>query len=303
MGFFGEIFNDIKNAVAGDDVSGNAKKNKKQGIIASARDAAIEKSLLGVRKYYELKVDIVNDLSGRKPEWYFYDESSQYKLIDQLEADLKISRQKLRDNQHDINKLNSDKEDLNNKYKLISDRECKNREEYEDKCNDLQKLIGGIEDIDDNIKILKSKQEKIRNIIDDCLHNILVERSKIKSQIDKCRAMIDVYDINDNFAIIGLECIVKHYEGDFCGAYVEAVNYYQAEKENFNYEEQPIISYYVAKYLFAEKLYNVALKYIEYPIKMYPQNKDFHVLLRDIYEKMGNENKVDLENDILKLIS
>ena len=73
MGFFDEVFKDVKKVFdKAPNIIGHGKKEE-PGLIASATNSVVEKALWGVRKYYDLKIKAVNKVSDIEPEWEFFD--------------------------------------------------------------------------------------------------------------------------------------------------------------------------------------------------------------------------------------
>ena len=312
MGLWDEIVDGVKNVVkVCDEGIKTISHSAETSSEFSVKDKLIEKSLWGVRKYYNTKIDMVNKVSDIEPEWYFWDEVSQENKVckkNKKVEECKVQKQKYEEKIKslksdiiaylgDIKKLRSvvdeleveDKQSnlaiINNKKDLISE-----------KSENINKLEVEIKRIEDCKKILMEEIYKINE-------ELLIAKSLLSNDYEKCRVFAISEGINNAFSEYGLRCLEEYTRQNFSVAKELVIKYfvrleYKAEKIT-----HPILLYVLAQKSFDDGNYKVALELMLKPIKLYPDSREMHEFLKNVHYKLGHVEQYKLENKIIELLS
>lgn len=306
------FFNKIKKIFTGDSQAKSEENNKK-----SVGDKAIEKSLMGVKKYYEFKIKLVNQVTEINPEWDFYDQVTQ-------ERSIKEFKQKANDIQGEIdnikqsiynckNKIDSLKFTYNNNAQRIINYEkvLVNNEENENE--DLEKKVESLKRENIGIKQeIYSNELSLQNFEEglDSLNNksldlnflIITELAFVEGKYEECKAIAEKHCIVNNFTSIALESMKQYETGNIELAKDYAEKYFIAEEANESTIHNPTLDRLYSKILIEQEKYNEAKVFLDYVVQYYPDDVDIHKMLKQVHINLGEEKEAKLEEKIIELL-
>lgn len=310
------FFNKIKNIFTGDSNTtlNNDTPNKK-----SAGDKTIEKALLGVKKYYEFKVKLANEITDINPEWEFYDEFTQKNKI----IDIKLRVEKLNDNKNsEIENINRERLNINsyestynqnlnsiNNYKYSLNKEIKENERIriQTKINTLnennQSLLNKINQSTNVINQCEQNIASIDNDIIDLQFLIITELAFIPNSYEECKTISQQYNIVNNFISFGIEAVYQYNKGNLHLAKEYVKKYFVSEVNNTDTIHNPIIDGIYAAILMEKGNYTESKEFLEYVIQYYPDSIVLHKMLKQIHINLGEDVEAQLEQSIINLLS
>lgn len=312
MGLWDEIIGGVKNVVKVCDegiktISHSAETSSEFSI----KDKLIEKSLWGVRKYYNTKIDMVNKVSDIEPEWYFFDEVSQEnkicKIIKKVK-ECKIQNQKYEEEiEAHKSSVATHLADIQKLRSAVSELELESEQSNLDIVNKKKNLIS--EKLDDinklevEIKRIEHCKKVLMKEICEVNEELLIAQSLLSNDYEKCRMFAITEEINNAFSEYGLRCLEEYAKGNFIAAKELVVKYFAVLEYKAEKITHPILLYVLAQKSFDDENYNVALELMFQPIKLYPDNRAMHEFLKNIHYKLGHVEQYKLENKIVELLS
>lgn len=318
MAFFDKIKNifteektdgsDIYSKVSTD----NGENNKNLG------DKVIEKSLLGIKKYYELKVKVVNQITDINPEWEFYDKNIQEKRVEAISKRVKnmeVARDKIKDEISKGNKnignfigeiCDNDVQikNLENKRSYAIGNEYRSLETQIDRLKEKNnKLNYSKKEEVNRVEELRNNKVKLENDIKDVYFLMITEISYIEHTYERCINISNKYKVYNNFISLGLVAIDEYEKGNV-GAALDCVRkYFEKEQNNFDVIHHPTIDTLYSQLLIHKKRFNEAKVFLEYAMKFYPDSVQLHKLLYGIHVELDEQNEAELERKILELLA
>lgn len=315
MGFFDEVFKDVKKVFdKAPNIIGHGKKEE-PGLIASATNSVVEKALWGVRKYYDLKIKAVNKVSDIEPEWEFFDVTTCDGRIQRVSNSILDAQKELESVKHDIFDYKSRMDAKVKEFRALKLKIREFQQSTDDNKRalikhyekDAQDIMVYIDDCENRINSLEQQQAMVESKIKKLMISklsVLTLKTDSKS-LEECRRISTRYAIKTPLATYGVDCLYKHIAGDKEGAYVCAENFYKAKStEGANQGiEHPIIAFYLAQYFIKNNDFNRAEEHLACSIRNYPDNVVFHKLMLDIHIANDAQQKVQIEKDILELLA
>lgn len=306
MGFW----SDLKSIIVDSDTNQNNEETTfiggVKGFISDTTETIIEKSLWGVQKYYNIKINMVNKVSEIVPEWDFFDVNFHNKVIE--ERDKKVISLQER-----LNVVKENEEaSKNTKIKLLQEIGKLNLElKYDsmtenDKKVKTEKLKTDFEEIkkiDEQLIELNNESTLLQQELNEIISCLLVEKSFDFKKIKQCQEMSEQYKIYNEFTLYGLRCLDKYAYGELEEAIILAGQYYNNSDKIYEHCKQPWLSYNVAKYLFKIGEIAKAIEYMTLPLKLFPDNIELHEFLYIVYNSIGNIKKTHTEKEILDMLS
>ena len=299
MGFWSNLMGNSSSAKYKEDAPFLSEVKK---AVGSTTNTVIEKSMWGVRKFYDLKIQMVNYVSDIEPEWGFYDRASQLNKIHVIENELtELENQKIKAST-ELEALYCKKNDLIKEMDKLSKEINGSTSNVGFKRDRLIDVIAKAENVDVEINETKNIYNNTKSKIKQCLEKLILEESVLMDNIPKCINMANEYEIDSNFIDKGLECLLNFANGDLEQAKFCAGAYYEHSDKNPCNCKQPWLAYNIARYL-VDVNAEQALEYMELPIKHYPQNIELHQFVCYVHNKMGQCAKADFEKEIIALLS
>lgn len=312
MGLWDDIVGSVKKVVkVCDEEIKNNSYSAEGSLELSIKDKLIEKSLLGVRKYYNAKIDMVNKVSDIETEWYFFDEVNQeiriHKIIQKVD-ERKIKNQKYeKEIKSHMSSVATYLDEIQKLQNSISALELENKQSNLDIINKKKNIISeksnSIKKLEEQVKRIEHLKKDLMEEISEINEELLFDKSLLLNKLEKCRLFAADERINNVFSEYGLECLEKYVKGDFIAAKESIEKYFALLEYKVEKIKHPILLYVLAQKQFDDGNYKFALELMLQPIKLYPDNKEMHEFLKNIHYKLGYEKQYRLENKIVELLS
>ena len=185
------------------------------------------------------------------------------------------------------NKLGDGAEGLFDELEFLDDSLIKSRIDYIKKISKL---------IDEEIK--EAKGEKLAYLLnkkqESIFERVILASNNIKN-IDFCLQMIDE---NNDFKIC-LKALKEYDLGNKIKALTLFDEYFNKNKYML---EHYLISSIYGKLLYESRQYGKAVILLRKAIEKRPEEVELHLILRDIYIKLGDEKSQDIEESIIRLL-
>lgn len=312
MGLWNDIVGSVRKVVkVCDEEINNTSYSVEESPEFSIKDKLIEKSLWGVRKYYNAKIDMVNKVSDIEPEWYFFDEVNQENRINKMIQ--KVNKYKIKNQKYDKEIKNNRSSvdiclaDIQKLKNSISALELENKQSNLDiinkKKNIISKKLDSVKILETQIKKFEHLKKDLMKEISEINEELLFDRSMLLNELEKCRLFVSDEGINNVFSEYGLKCLEEYVKGDFSAAKESIGKYFVKLEYKVEKIKHPILLYVLAQKQFDDENYKFALELMFQPIKLYPDSKEMHEFLKNIHYKLGNEEQYRLENKIVGLLS
>ncbi|MDY3358861.1 MAG: hypothetical protein SOY04_00420 [Clostridium celatum] len=185
------------------------------------------------------------------------------------------------------NKLGDGAEGLFDELEFLDDSLIKSRIDYIKKISKL---------IDEEIK--EAKGEKLAYLLNkkqESIFEIVILASNNIKNIDFCLQMIDE---NNDFKIC-LKALKEYDLGNKIKALTLFDEYFNKNKYML---EHYLISSIYGKLLYESRQYGKAVILLRKAIEKRPEEVELHLILRDIYIKLGDEKSQDIEESIIRLL-
>lgn len=290
-------------------------KDKQKSTV----DKVIEKSLWGVKKYYELKVNMVNQITDIYPEWEFYDETIQKRIVEEAKLEANNLEDKKVNISININNLSEDLKkykyefDLNTANINKSKSELYNVEGYNERKlleNKINKLEQKNKQLNLNIKNIKNDIENhknyikiLENKISEAQFSVITKLSFIKNSYTECNNIASKYNISNNFVNLAMPAIQYYEENNIELAISYVTKYFNEEINNINTIHNPILDGLYSKVLVSQGNLQEAKVLLDYVLKYYPDSIELHKMLKEIHRGLGEYVEEDLEEKIINMLS
>lgn len=185
------------------------------------------------------------------------------------------------------NKLGDGAEGLFDELEFLDDSLIKSRIDYIKKISKL---------IDEEIK--EAKGEKLAYLLNkkqESIFEIVILASNNIKNIDFCLQMIDE---NNDFKIC-LKALKEYDLGNKIKALTLFDEYFNKNKYML---EHYLISSIYGKLLYESRQYGKAVILLRKAIEKRPEEVELHLILRDIYIKLGDEKSQAIEESIIRLL-
>ncbi|MDO4935304.1 MAG: hypothetical protein Q4E42_01415 [Phascolarctobacterium sp.] len=249
-----------------------------ENTMGSVGNWFLEKGLTGVRKFYEKKVEFINKISDIKPEWTFYDgtmlQDYGKQLVDELhelETTLGIMGEQI--------------------------------EEIENRTYDIDK--DDLEEIESTRNELKLAQQTA----DDCIERIKTKASEVVKNLalvpgtlEQCKNIARDYELETDFVKYEIPILEAYEKGEMDVADDLMFHYYDKINDS-SVVEHPLICLRFAEKMKEIEVYEDAIKFMSKPICWQPENIGYHKTLKELYQKCGKHEAVQIEEKIINLLS
>lgn len=308
----------MKNVFANENTDINEKENinKNKNIKEeklkvkedkSIIDISIEKSLLALKKYYDIKVKSIDKLANVDPEWNFFDEYVQKNKIERIKLKINDKNKEKVFCDDEIEKTNKEIESLNESYKKnnlqIKKLSDSNSEKEKNALIEKGKAIyDKKKECYEKRKTLIDESNNIKGELKELNFTYIVELSYIEGKYKECEIIKKEYNIMNSFTEKALLAIKEYEQLN----YDIAIKYAKEYFEFFNNEKMiihtPIVDGLYIKSLIDEREYEKAKTYIEYLLKGYPDSIDLHKLIKRIHENLNESWEANLEEEIINIL-
>lgn len=279
MGFFSSLFE--KNT--------EEQIREEKSIKNSITDKVVEGSLKAVRTMYNKKVAFINSISDIEPDWLFCEEevvSSQHSKLCKEYEKLLEQKSKIKDEIANAQK----EKDSYTKILQQDDLDYDKRKEVFNRNYEITQVI----------EQLTNKFEKselgIKNKADEIIKNL----SLVEKNLAECEKCVRQYNVESLFVKYELPLLEDIKHGNY-ESVPEKLESYLAKIDEADIFH-PIVCFYRCKQLVLEGQYSRAIPLIHKTILWCPDCVEYHEVLLEAYNGIGNEMAVKVEKDIIEML-
>lgn len=277
MGLFDKFLDVVK---TGDNSeipkSDGRDDNKNENTKDCISHKLIEKAFSGVKKYYEFKIKMANQIADIEPEWNFYDYSIQKRVIEKIRRDIDEISKKINTEMEEMVKLQE---------KLKNNSDTNYLEIVNKKIASCSKRIRELEDEEYNLKYL-----------------LVVELSYFEENIDECIQIVHKTQIKNSFTKLAIPALKAYATKNEEEAIYYTSNYFNSEGEDTDIVYNPILNEIFVKVLIDKKMYQEAVDFLEVMIIHYPESIEYHRIMRKLHIELQDVVGEVIENTILELL-
>lgn len=286
MGFFSNLFeNDTEEQI-----------KEKSSVKNSITGKVVEGSLKAVRTVYNKKVAFINSISDIEPDWFFCAEevvSSQHSKLCKEYENLQEQKSKIKD---EI--VNAQKEkDSYTKILQQDDLDSDTKKRMYDKNLEITQVIEQL------TNEFEQSELCIKNKADEIIKNLsLVEKNLV--ECEKCVRQYNVESLFVKYELPLVESLFVKLEDIKHGNYEsvpEKLESYLAKIDEADIFH-PIVCFFRGKQLVSEGQYGRAIPLIHKTILWCPDCVEYHEVLLEAYNGIGNETAVKVEKDIIEML-